>query len=259
MKSNYFNEEKALYAPEIMRKFREIYQEVFAERSESFKFGEQWHGFTLMKHASKVPSFEYEDLYDFSDSPEIESFAKEFKYIKKKHKLTNLAVLSYLPIEGRTSFITSFAKYAAKKLRLRVLVLDYTFTQSPMTKALKTKPHFGTRDVIDGSIQLRNVIFISEKDDYALIPSTAGFPRDHKNAGRFPQFLAKSKGLFDLILIDTPPYREYPHSMKSLAKLLDGVILLKSDTVPEKKFLAMLKSLQKDNINIVGWIANSNS
>ena len=259
MSSNHFDNSKIKYAPEIMRKFREIYQDVFAEKAESFKFGEQWHGFSMLNQVHKVHSFEYENVYDFTEKPEFAELAENFRRMKKLQKLRKIAVLSHVSFEGRTSFITSLAKYCAQKLRMRVLLLDYTFTQSPITKALKIKPYFGTRDVIDGSIPLRNVLFISELDDYAVIPSTSGFPRDHKTAGRFPQFLAKTEGLFDLILVDTPSFRDYPHSMKSLAKYLDGVILLKSDNVPGKKFSAMLKSLTKDNINVIGWIENTNN
>ena len=83
MKKGLTTKGKTVYAPEIMKRFREIYQEIFAEQTKSSLFGEQWHGFPLLTQARKIESYDFEEIYDFSNTIYMDEFAEQISLIKR--------------------------------------------------------------------------------------------------------------------------------------------------------------------------------
>jgi capsular exopolysaccharide synthesis family protein len=87
----------------------------------------------------------------------------------------------------------------------------------------------GLAEVLAGQVELEKAIRPLGESKLSLLPAgeLAGSPQVLMSQADLGTFFAKVRAQFHLVIVDTPPVRQYP-DMLHLAKIVDGVLLVVS-------------------------------
>jgi capsular exopolysaccharide synthesis family protein len=117
-----------------------------------------------------------------------------------------LVVTSAQGRDGKTSFAINFATSMALMGR-RVLLIDGDLRKPDVARYLNTEHGFGLTDVLAGTCPLEQAVRGTDLDVLNILPSGRKAPeRDEPLAnGRLGELLGQLRGMYDEIVIDTPP------------------------------------------------------
>lgn len=172
-----------------------------------------------------------------------------------------LVLTSPNPSEGKTTVISNLA-IAMSEIRQKVLLIDADLRKPRIHDIFQVNNDRGLTDILrDGFASpeaLRGIIQESEMPGLFVLPSgpATSAAANLLFAGRMPELLAKLRGDFDMILIDTPPMLEMPDA-RVVGRMADGVILVtRSGRTTRDAALAARHRFAEDQIRLLGIVMN---
>lgn len=150
----------------------------------------------------------------------------EYQLDMKKYKV--LAVTSAIAEEGKTLTSANLAANLASVGRKKVLLIDTDMRKSDIALVLDVPAKPGLTEFLDKKASLDQII--QSKDPMKRLSFIPGgekrvAPLDLLAGEMFRSFLAEMRGIFDVVILDTPPILPVADTM-SLRDQVDGFVLI---------------------------------
>jgi protein-tyrosine kinase len=147
--------------------------------------------------------------------------------IRESHPLNTILVTSAMPAEGKTLVSANLAKVLVQQRDCKVLLIEADL-RAPRQCALLGAPEGrGLVDYLQGGAAEPDIIQKSQENDLYFIQAgkLISHPAELISNGRFKQLLTRVAGLFDWVIIDSPPILPVSDAAV-LSVLCDGVLMV---------------------------------
>jgi succinoglycan biosynthesis transport protein ExoP len=217
-----------------------------------------------------VPLTNPQILEDINRSPTVgattpNALLENFRLIRSsiilnkspKGDMRVMMVTSARPSEGKTTVAVNTA-WAFSSLGERTLVIDCDLRRGRVHKVAGVANHPGMTDLLTGAATIEQCIQKSPADNLWLLPRGAVVPGTTEllNTAVFLNILEKLKGVYDRIILDTPPVLGLSETA-FLQNYTDGVVLVvKSDSTPRKDVEEAFRALEKLGAHFYGFVLN---
>jgi len=164
-----------------------------------------------------------------------------------------VVLTSALPGEGKTTTSICLARVAAQA-GSKVLLLDCDLRRRAVTRTLGLTPEKGLAEVLHGTAPLESAVLLDQTSGAYVLPlaHTASSTEDLFGLPAMDQLLARARGSFDLIILDTAPVLALADT-RILAGKTDLVVLLaRWRKTPARAIGASVRLLQQANAQIAG-------
>lgn len=200
------------------------------------------------------------EIYD-QNNPIVEeafSFLRvNFNFCNVDKKYKSLALLSFNPSEGKT-FISINLAISFAKCGVKTLFVDTDFRKPIGVKHLSTKVKKGLSDYLTKTVNLNEVITISNIEDLHYLPcgSKVMNPSALFSSEAFEQFIKTVSDEYDLIIFDTPAMSSVIDGYIIASKVHSALLIVKDGEVRMPKLRRAKEQLEKAKINVLGVILN---
>ncbi len=169
-----------------------------------------------------------------------------------------IMVTSSKPSEGKSTTCANMAVAFAQSNK-RVLLIDADLRKPTQHRIFGTSNRFGLTTVLFQQKELRDVIQHTNTDNLSLISSgpTPPNPSELLSSKRMAGLLETIKGMYDIIIIDTPPIL-FVTDAQIVAAQSDGVVLV-IDSGKVKKEVALKSKASLDHVKarLIGVVLNN--
>ncbi|HWW25269.1 MAG TPA: Wzz/FepE/Etk N-terminal domain-containing protein [Caulobacter sp.] len=165
----------------------------------------------------------------------------------------SVVLTSALPGEGKTTTSICLARVAAQA-GSRVLLVDCDLRRRAVTRTLGLTADNGLAEVLHGSVSLESAVLLDQASGAYVLPlaHTASSTEDVFGLPAMDQLLARARGSFDLIILDTAPVLALADT-RILANKVDLVVLLaRWRKTPARAIGASVRLLQQSNAQLAG-------
>lgn len=222
---------------------------------------------------SWIPSFK--ELLDVH-SPETDfvvelkptsSVSEAFKALRtrvqysklEEFPLKSILITSTMPVEGKTIVSVNLAGSFAQAGK-KTLLLDCDLRKPRVHNIFKMERYPGLSDFLFANVEFNEIIRSTKIDSLDFITSGTIPPNPSELLGsiQFNNFLKKLSGIYDVIIIDSPPFISVTDS-EILFNITDGTILVcRANVTPMEAFVKTYKRLLKINPrNLLGCVLNN--
>jgi len=243
---NDVGELKTIYLPSIsvIPKIEEVTQ----ENEKSFKKG-----------AGKVPQ-EIVMINNRSGiaAEEIRRLKNNITYQNGESPPKSIVITSPEKGDGKSTLSANLAIAFAEE-GYWTLVIDADFRQPKIQKYFGISDEHGLSDYLSGDISFENVLKETDLETLKLITAGRGaeMPDILSNSHKLKQLLKKMEDIFDVIIIDTPPYGVISDS-SALLKYAEATILLAQHEKTNKGMLhKTMEELRQINANVTNIVLNN--
>lgn len=187
---------------------------------------------------------------------EFRTLRSRLYHAREKMALKKLLVTSALPKEGKSFTASNLAQVLVRQHGRRVLLIDADLRGPRLHMMLGTTSSPGLADYLEGRSDEFGIMQRGPMENLFFIPSGQEIsdPSELVANGRLKLLLQRVEGLFDWIIIDSPP--AVPVSDASvLAKACDGVLMVvRSNATPVD--MARLARQEFPDEALVGVVLN---
>lgn len=169
-----------------------------------------------------------------------------------------LLVSSALPGEGKTTFAVNLAMSAAQKGK-RVLIIDCDLRNPSASEVLGLKDEHGLAEYLEKKLPMQAVIKTTGTKN--LFAVGAGVASDENTVELFAKsdfrMLTEScKGVFDLIILDTPPCGVLSDASDIAVAVECAVMVVRSDYASKGRIVEGASVLGDNKLELVGCVIN---
>lgn len=160
-------------------------------------------------------------------SEEFRTLRSRLYQIRERQPLKTLLISSALPAEGKTFVASNLAHAFVNQHERSVLLIDADLRLSRAHLMLGAPARPGLTEYLLGEVDEWGAIQRGPYDNFFFLPGgkQVGNPAELLSSNRFRDFLARVAGIFDWVILDSPP--AVPVADASLvADLCDGVLLV---------------------------------
>jgi|GEM_PF-1236203 len=193
-------------------------------------------------------------------SPAVEIYRtirNNIRYLTQGKALKTLAIISYLPGEGKSSFASNIA-ISFSRGGSRVIAVDLNLRRPSIHKFFDLSNDKGITSVLASELSLKDAIIRSEIKGLDILPSGPP-PPDPGNlieSQGIKDIVKTLKERYDLIIIDTPPIISGDDPI-SLGKYAQGVVLVtRSSKISASMIEDAINIMSNAGLNLLGIILN---
>ncbi len=196
-------------------------------------------------------------------SPASEAFKAlrtRLQYAKlEETPIKTILLTSSVPSEGKTTISLNVAGSLAQ-MDKKVLLLDCDLRKPRIHNVFETDRYPGLSDYLFSNASLEEITRKTKLDNLSVITSGTIPPNPSEllASKQMKEFLEKMKGIYDFIVIDSPPYISVTDA-EILFRITDGTILvLRAGKTPADAFFRTCEKLMKlDSHNFFGVVFNN--
>jgi capsular exopolysaccharide synthesis family protein len=172
-------------------------------------------------------------VYQFPIAKPLSRFGESIRWLRTGIHMTDvdhppkvIQVTSAVPSEGKTTIALSMAASAATA-KLKVLLVDADLRHPAATRIFDLQKKPGLVDVLLGEAKLEDAIQFRDKSGYWVLGAgnKTQNPTDLLGSLRMKTILEAFKGVYDLVVLDTPPMGPVVDP-SIIAQLCDKVVLV---------------------------------
>ena len=174
-----------------------------------------------------------------------------------KHSINTIHVTSATPTEGKTTISVNIAGSFAQTNR-KTLVLDCDLRKPRMHKVFGGQRYPGFTDYFLGNIDFDSIVHNSELPnlDYITAGTIPPNPSELLGSEQMIAFIEKLKGIYDLVVIDSPPIIAVTDS-EILSRIADASILVIAAEETETDLMVKAAELlQHEEKSFIGVVLN---
>lgn len=171
--------------------------------------------------------------------------------------LKTISFTSSSPGEGKTTVISNLAVTLAQSGK-KVLIVDCDLRKPSIHKRLGLSNTEGLTNILVQKKKVEECLKVTEQQNLFVVTSGPVPPNPSELLGsnRMKKLLEEFKGIFDYVLLDTPPLLAVTDS-QILATIVDGVVVVAAYGNTEKNALMKSKDLlDKVSAKIIGFVLN---
>lgn len=173
--------------------------------------------------------------------------------------LKTILVTSTIPVEGKTIVSVNLAGSFAQAGK-RTLLLDCDLRKPRVHNIFKMERYPGLSDFLFANVELNEIIRATKIANLDFITSGTIPPNPSELLGsiQFKSFLEKLQGMYDMLVIDSPPFISVTDS-EILFNITDGTLLVcRANMTPIDAFIKTYRRLFKINPhNLLGCVLNN--
>ena len=175
--------------------------------------------------------------------------------IDEPHKA--IVITSSVPGEGKTTFAINLALAFAQTKR--VVLVDADMRRPSIGKVFgKESTAPGLSNLVSGTSPAQDCMFRVDETELYVLP--AGVippnPLELLLSKRFEDTLQKLMGMFDMVIIDSPPVQLVSDSMVIARHCTGLVYVVKADDIPYQVARNGIKRIKQSMVNIIGVALN---
>ncbi|MBI4720529.1 MAG: polysaccharide biosynthesis tyrosine autokinase [Chitinivibrionia bacterium] len=171
--------------------------------------------------------------------------------------LSSLAVTSSFAREGKSTVAANLAVLCSDRQK-KVLLVDLNLLNPTLHTAFNVDNSTGVSDVLAGGVELKSAIRSSATPGLDVLPC-GKVPADAgrvAEADRVREILNDLKGMYDLVIIETPAILSFSNAVL-IARLADGVVhVVEYGRVKSAMFEHVQQLMSKAGISCVGAVVN---
>jgi protein-tyrosine kinase len=204
------------------------------------------------------------DFLVFSNPKDTPSGAEQFRTLRSRlyriretKPLKTLLVSSSAPGEGKTFISANLVQALVRQHGCRALLIDADMRAPRLHQVLGVPPGPGLAEYLQGGHSELEVMQKTQDEELYFIQagSHVTHPAELISSGGLKQLLTRVSGLFDWIIIDSPPVLPVSDAVV-LATMCDGVIfVVRAGITPAA--VSQKACQQFQDANIVGVVLNS--
>ena len=200
----------------------------------------------------------------FSGAKDFPAGAEQFRTLRSRlyrlretKALNTVLITSSTPSEGKTFVSANLAQALVRQVGCRVLLIDADMRAPRLHQILGVPPGPGLAEYLQGGRSELEIIQKGQEDELYFIQagSHVTHPAELISNGGLKQLLARVSGLFDWIILDSPPILPVSDAVV-LATMCDGVLfVVRAGSTPAVVSQKACQQLQ--DANIIGVVLNS--
>jgi capsular exopolysaccharide synthesis family protein len=168
-----------------------------------------------------------------------------------------IVITSSVPGEGKTTFAMNLALAFAQTKR--VVLIDADMRRPSIGKVYgKDSTAPGLSNLVSGTSPAQDCMFRVDETDLYVLP--AGVippnPLELLLSKRFEDTLHKLTGMFDMVIIDTPPVQLVSDALVIARRCTGLIYVVKADDVPYQVARNGIKRVRQSMVNIIGVALN---
>lgn len=191
-------------------------------------------------------------------SEQFRTIRTNIQYSMVDKSFKTLMVTSTGPNEGKTTIAANIATVMSD-IGKRVLIIDGDLRRPTLHKTFKATNNLGLSSLlVDNSLDTMEVINYSQDSDVYYMSSgpIPPNPSEILASNAMSNLLKKLEGIFDLIIVDTPPILAVTDA-QILADSVDGVIfVIREGVTTEQGAMKTIELLNATGVFIVGVVYN---
>lgn len=168
-----------------------------------------------------------------------------------------IAITSAEKGDGKSTIVCNLAVAFAED-GYKTLLIDSDFRRPKVHSYFGFSNRVGLSNYLHGGLQIAEVINDSELNNLKIV--TAGSQNDRPDSmvssEPFNQFLERMEKVFDVIILDTPPYGIISDSTALLKRVDATVVVAKYRKTSRAVFLHTIEELERINANVSGLVLN---
>ena len=160
--------------------------------------------------------------------------------------------------EGTSTIVKEFSRVVTEKFGKSVLVLDADQAHPTQHRFLGVTPSHTLEEVLKNGLALETAIYRKgeSRPALSLIAGNNGATTKIFNSPEIYGLLDQLKGLFEFVLIDSPPVTESQDTL-SICRKVDGVVLvMEAETTRWPVAVKVKEEIIKNGGNIIGMVFN---
>lgn len=173
--------------------------------------------------------------------------------------LKSILVTSTIPVEGKTIVSVNLAGSFAQAGK-KTLLLDCDLRKPRVHNIFKMERYPGLSDFLFANVELNDIIRPTKIANLDFLTSGTIPPNPSELLGsiQFKSFLEKLQGLYDILVLDSPPFISVTDS-EILFNITDGTLLVcRANMTPIEAFIKTYRRLFKINPhNLLGCVLNN--
>lgn len=173
-------------------------------------------------------------------------------------ELKAIMLTSAGPGEGKSTTATNLAVVYAQNER-KVLIIDADLRKPTMHHTFNKSNRWGLTNLLTGKTAMQEVIVETEIPNLHLLPSgpIPPNPSEILSSKRMSAILDELKGMYDLVVVDTPPALAVADA-QIMATKCDGVILVISSGTTKRDAAAKMKAnMDHVKARVIGAVLNN--
>jgi protein-tyrosine kinase len=213
---------------------------------------------------SEEPSRIAEELVSLLDpnsfaADQYRALRHHIEWLRRESGLNVLAVTSPAPGDGKTVTALNLAGALAQSPDARVLVVDADLRRPSVVSYLGFDPlrSSGLSDVLtDPAFSFTRSLIRLERFNLTVLPAGRPRPAPYEllNSSRLDALLTEVRGLYDFVLVDTPPIVSLP-DCRLIGRSVDGFLLIVTAHKTPRKLVSEALNLL-DPAKVVGVVFN---
>jgi protein-tyrosine kinase len=193
-------------------------------------------------------------------SEQYRTIRTNLKFATEHNETKTIVVSSPNSNEGKTTIAINLATILGQEGK-NVLLVDANLRNPSIHHVLRLNNHKGLTNYLAGNKEFEeSVKFDAEQMVWIAtsgpLPPT---PLDLLNSSKVEHFIELAKGLFDIVVIDTPSILSFPDT-SIISRLCDGVLLVgKSGNTDSYDFIKAKEQIEKTGGKTIGAVLNGRS
>lgn len=200
------------------------------------------------------------NLKDISSTPAEEAYRvlrTNIQFCGFDNRIKTLTITSCNPGDGKTTTCINLGISMAKS-GMKVLVVDADLRKPMLLKHLGANSHIGLSNIISGTASIDDAIITTNMENFYYLPCGPKPPNPTELIGssRFKQFLQSAEGMFDMVIVDTPPLGSVIDCAIVAAQTDASIIVIAENSVEYGSALRVKEQLEKANAKVLGVVLN---
>jgi len=168
-----------------------------------------------------------------------------------------IAVTSAEKGDGKSTIVSNLAISFADD-GYKTLLIDTDFRRPKLHTYFGYENESGITDYLNGKIKLVGLLKETDKNMLKLITSGTRYeaPDTIVNSKKFNEFLSQMEEVFDVIVLDTPPFGIISDSTALLKRVKSTILVTKYRKTNRGVFQKTVEDLERINANISGIVVN---
>lgn len=161
--------------------------------------------------------------------------------------------------DGKTTTAINIAGAFSKQINKKVLIIDCDLRKPSVGTYLNVKNKYGLTDYLCKNKEISEIVTDTDIDNmFAILGGeTPPNPSELLVSAKMKSLLTQLEGIFDYIIIDTPPVNVVIDAL-GIARECDGVVaIIKENSTTYRDVDRMLDSFKSAKVNLIGFILNN--
>lgn len=169
-----------------------------------------------------------------------------------------IAITSCTPNDGKSTVAFYLASALAESGK-RTLLIDADLRKSVMVQRFQIPGNLnGLSHLLSGQKELKEVLYSTNKERLYMLPTGVfpGNPTELLGNKRFKESIDLLKGIFDYVIIDTPPLGSVVDAAVVAHSCDASMLVLASNVSSKSEAKAVINQLKSANDNFLGVVLN---